>query len=197
MHHQHLSDNYLPCCNLCLLSSGSMATANMQWCILPSHAWPSEAGGAGANSAAPGSGILPNSVAQACALLDHALHWRSISADYAALLVAPVTPSTAPRQHHWLKSPSAAAGGNSNPVTPCQTPQAHRQHFFFTVESPVVRSSNHAGPYNGGKVEVAWRVTREATSKPGPVCPPAPLRPRPPIMLCPAAEMGMGYFGTN
>jgi hypothetical protein len=178
-----------------------MARANVQWCILSSHAWPSEARGTGSRAAA--STHLQNSVVQACALLDAALHWSSTSVSCVALPDAPATPSSRPWQHHWFESPAASstAGGHSNPVTPYQTPQTHRQHIFFTVESSMAHSSSshgHAGPKgSGSKVQIAWRVSREAASKPGPVCPAAPLRPRPPIVLCPAAEMGLGQFVTN
>lgn len=57
----------------------------------------------------------------------------------------------------------------------------HIEEFF----PKAAHTNRQSAPCN----KVCWRVTAEASGRPGPICPAAPTRPRPRTVLLPANEV--------
>lgn len=69
---------------------------------------------------------------------------------------------------------------NSWVALPSQLPQ---QQFLFLAVPTQSRPCKTASP------KISWRFTTEAASKQGKVCPSAPLRPAPPVVLVPVVQL--------
>lgn len=88
-------------------------------------------------------------------------------------------------------SSSSYAAGNqpktSTSGTAASWSQPQPQFVAIHIEdmTPEAAHNRQSAPCN----KVCWRVTSEASGRPGPVCPAAPTRPRPRTVLLPANEV--------
>jgi len=120
-------------------------------------------------SYARGKQAMNNSPLQACALLDSALKAASMHM---------VRPSSGPQ----------------DVVGCCQTPAAATQalQLLSLDDTPAVSSSNCMGSIAGS---IKWQLQSSSGSgKAAPVCPSAPLRPRPRVALIPATELPLSLM---
>jgi hypothetical protein len=125
--------------------------------------------------------LRDNPAAQAVALLDQALQQRYNSSSGAPACFEPASPMAS------VPSPT-----NSS----LALPQQQQQVVFPAVQQAPMS----AAAASNSNQKVCWRVTVEATNKPGPVCPSAPRRPTPPVVLVPAVELtniGLGCLSTT
>lgn len=89
-------------------------------------------------------------------------------------------------------SSSSLAAGNHQPTTStsgtASWSQPQPQFVAIHIEDmtpKTAHSNRQSAPCN----KVCWRVTAKASDKSGPVCPAAPMRPRPRTVLLPANEV--------